>query len=231
MAGYLIENRPRRDIAFCFFDGQANNHAGARAFYGGINRSWPDLDARFKLDDLAEMLSAEKIHYRQLLNVFSNGDLFSKKAIQSPGHGDGIQLLRIAAKSFASGILDTLSTLRVARSERQRQFDVASKTKASLEKNEPADADEIARLEEWMGQLSNEIAKMDLKIGKVGVGGLAKEDMDWNQAEKFLYESTPIATAQVEIESILDDAERNDEFAKISATQTKIALLIDHTRS
>ena len=231
MAGYLIENRPRRDIAFCFFDGQANNHAGARAFYGGINRSWPDLDARFKLDDLAEMLSAEKIHYRQLLNVFSNGDLFSKKAIQSPGHGDGIQLLRIAAKSFASGILDTLSTLRVARSERQRQFDVASKTKASLEKNEPADADEIARLEEWMGQLSNEIAKMDLKIGKVGVGGLAKEDMDWNQAEKFLYESTPIATAQVEIESILDDAERNAEFAKISATQTKIALLIDHTRS
>lgn len=231
MAEYLIDQTPRRDIIFCFFDGQANNHAGARAFYGGINRQWKDLDARFQLEDLAEMLGQEQIHYRQLLDVFTNDDLFSKKALQSPKHSDAIQLLRTGAKGFASEILDTLGTLRVSRSELQRQFDVASKAEDALDKSDPSGAAEIARLEAWMGQLTYKIAEMDVKIGKAGESGLAKEDMDWNQTEKFLYDTTPVAKIKAKIERISSDESRLEELAKLQTTQEKIAQLIDRTRS
>ncbi|MCE5327446.1 MAG: M28 family peptidase [Planctomycetaceae bacterium] len=38
IARHLAFNRPKRDIIVCFFDGEAQNHAGSRAFYGAINR-------------------------------------------------------------------------------------------------------------------------------------------------------------------------------------------------
>ncbi len=233
-AGYLIDNRPRRDVIFCFFDGQANNHTGARAFYGGINRNWSDLDARFQLENLAEMLDEEKRHYRQLLDVFSYDDLFSIEATQSPKHSDAIQLLRTGAKSFASDILDTLSTVRLTRAELQRQFDVTEKNIKAIDdpdKKDPANADEITRLEAWQGKLAGKITELDSKIGAVGVGGLAKEDMDWNQTEKFLYDMTPAATVRAEIELIANDEKRVTELVKLQVTAEKIDRLIAHTQS
>ncbi|MCE5277871.1 MAG: FtsX-like permease family protein [Planctomycetaceae bacterium] len=60
IARYLTFNRPKRDVIVCFFDGQAQSHAGARAFYGAISRENFTKSSVPSLEDRLDMIRNER---------------------------------------------------------------------------------------------------------------------------------------------------------------------------
>lgn len=62
------DNRPRRDIILCFFDGQAMYNAGARAFYSALFRKDKDTPLADALTVQAERLKAERAYLQGVQN-------------------------------------------------------------------------------------------------------------------------------------------------------------------
>jgi hypothetical protein len=108
---------PRRDVILCFFDGQAINHLGARAFYGALYRR-ADLGSYKPLDlkKQREQLQKEQAYYQRLLELYNEPDIFAS-AVQSKYSSEklydfGIRLLQDEAKRIGDSVLERLSPLR-----------------------------------------------------------------------------------------------------------------------
>ena len=76
VAEHLLKNPPKRDVILAFFDGQCQNHLGARAFYGALFREPKQKLAKYSLDEMIESYDAEKQYYRGLMDIVSQKDLF-----------------------------------------------------------------------------------------------------------------------------------------------------------
>ena len=71
VAEHLAKDRPRRDVVLCFFDGQAQNHLGARAFYGALFRSEKLVKADHTGEELLQAYKQERDFHHRVLALVS----------------------------------------------------------------------------------------------------------------------------------------------------------------
>ncbi len=191
---YFKDHPPRRDVVVCFFDGDAFNHAGARAFYGDILR-WKDsnkynLAEKVSLQDRLEMLQAERDFIGKIQAVLDEGNVFTAKAKAMDGWFATRLRLRNEARALASPLRDELQLRRTER----RRLDTARK---ELEKPplgeggaaQPVDPAVAGRLE----KLNAEIKTLDATVD-----ALDKEDLAWSELERALNKQAYPADSGVE---------------------------------
>jgi len=77
----MRENRPQRDILLCFFDAQALNHLGARAFYGALHRN---LDGNAQsLEQRRERLEEEQAYWRDVQAIVATQLPQARQAVEA----------------------------------------------------------------------------------------------------------------------------------------------------
>ncbi len=169
LAGHFVENRPKRDIVFAFFDGEAQNHLGARAFYGALYRVVGDRPiARHTLEERMAMIDEEIDYMERIRQVLAIENVFSEEALDLPGYPDFASMLRDYVVTLGNVTMQELAPLRV----RYRNL------KGRLSELD-ADKDKIRR---EMNELKPETAE----LGKID--RLAMEDLAWNSILRFLNE-------------------------------------------
>jgi len=207
MAEYFKDKRPRRDVAICFFDGQTRNHKGARAFYGALMRGWNTVKAK-RLEELRKMLEEERTFRQSLLKIINQPDLFSASTKEIPYHQEAIHFLRGLTRRFDGQILDELRPLRLKEADLRRDLEEGREELKDAKEEEPVDAERTARLEQRVEKLERQLDHTRRRIGDANKGGLAKEDMDWNRVEKYLYEGKTAVTIRAEFKEIHSDKAR-----------------------
>ena len=180
LARGLQKNRPKRDIILCFFDGQAQNNLGARAFYGNTYRSavrgaatletieemYDDelklrayvmdivdrLEQRFqKIDDVKKGAADPG----QLKNDIERLGLFSSETREKPRYKEVLEVFHVEIRSISSNSLDAVTPLRLDRDKRKRKLPEANERHEELVRNRG----ELERRKEAVPtQLSGEIA-------------------------------------------------------------------------
>ncbi|MHC4294852.1 MAG: M28 family peptidase, partial [Planctomycetota bacterium] len=151
-AEYLKNHRPKRDVVLCFFDAQAQNHMGARAFYGALyrikgNRQLAPLGS---LEDRLERFEKEQRHLQYLSDIL-----------------DKLAPLCELYNSWAK--LDTgRNDLLEEKSDLEKHMKKLSDEVEELEKESPGKADRLAELarplaltERRLKELPGEIAALD----------------------------------------------------------------------
>ncbi len=169
LARHFKENRPRRDIIFAFFDGEAQNHLGARAFYGALYRVAGDRPiAKYTLKERMAMIE-EEIEYMALIQeVLETDDVFSEEALEMEGYSDFSSMLRNYVVTLGNVTMQELAPLRV----RYRNL------KSSLNDLD-ADKEKIRR----------EMDELKPETGELGtIDRLAMEDLAWNSILRFISE-------------------------------------------
>ncbi len=81
IAAHLKQDRPKRDVILCFFDGQTQCHAGPRAFYGAIGRHLPRTKAMM-LRKLVNQLENERLFRRSVQEIITQKDVFDTEGSQ-----------------------------------------------------------------------------------------------------------------------------------------------------
>jgi hypothetical protein len=151
-------------VALAFFDGQALNHLGARAFYGALYRRMGiRKPAAATLEDRLADAEAERAYLEEVLAVLAEEDPFGQRASGMKRHLDALRLLRAAAFRHSGEIIQQLIPLRI-----------------NLQKMESAGADPAAVAEAREG-----VARMraeELAWNTVVRGGSRRSAASWWEA-------------------------------------------------
>jgi hypothetical protein len=182
IAEFLRAHRPRRDVAFCFFDGQTICNQGARAFYGALYRRIRDTKlADATLDNRLQQCESETKQYQQILKIFEQKELLGQETRRLKRYDDMLRILRDEAKNAGDRSDEMLRPQRLALDEARYELDKlrkAAKTaqaaadKASLEAKIPV-------LQATVDRLNQEVE--DLK----------KESLRWNSIQRDLRYERP----------------------------------------
>jgi len=123
-AEYLLKNRPRRDIVIGFFDGQTQNHAGAREFYGALYRQMGShKSATYSIEETMDMLKEETAFYDKVLNIIRQKELFDPKTRELRSHDEAVRILREESRVMGSNALEELRRLRLKREDYKQSTD------------------------------------------------------------------------------------------------------------
>jgi len=172
IAQSLRTHRPKRDIVLCFFDGQSQAHAGARAFYGGLfrrmgNRRLADLS----LEDRLGMLDREKKYLQTALTILGLEDIYLRDATDISEdvrryHKSVLIRVRTEARVIGSEVLDDLREIRL------ELRDLESNRK-SAEQQDRA----VPEIDARMAELRRERARLEV------------EDLAWNSLQRVIHEN------------------------------------------
>ena len=179
LARHLHDNRPRRDIILCFFDGQTLNHMGARAFYGALyRRIEKNKLADITLDERLKDLEDEQAYFKQVLAILEQEDLFGPEARDMKYHDATIRMLRDEARTVGNSFLEKASPKRILRARLDSELKL---TRKDLEKAGTPESEQqalgakIADLQSGIGRLDREIEVLN------------KADMGWNEVQRDLH--------------------------------------------
>ncbi|HUS48197.1 MAG TPA: M28 family peptidase, partial [Phycisphaerae bacterium] len=81
-AEQLVKTPAKRDVILCFFDGQAQNHLGARAFYGAIHRHLGSKVRAETLDGRLAILQDERLFRRAVIQIIAKDNIFDPDTAQ-----------------------------------------------------------------------------------------------------------------------------------------------------
>ncbi len=182
---YFKDNRPKRDVIVCFLDGDAWNHAGARALFGRMYR-WKE-GAKYQLVEpkdrtlrvRLEMLQAEQEFIRNIEAVVAEGNVFSDKARDMPEQGPAVLRMRSEAKAMAAPVREELQLLRIEK----RRCNTEIEGLDERLKGTAGPAGDTARHRK--SQLEARIAALNKQIA-----ALRAEDESWSGVERTLNKKT-----------------------------------------
>ncbi|KKK83014.1 hypothetical protein LCGC14_2797630, partial [marine sediment metagenome] len=122
VAEHLQANRPRRDVIVCFLDGEAANHAGARALYGVLYRT--RTKQKMTLAERLEMHQGEQQYIGRIQKVLAWGDIFALKDKQlKSAQSETRTMMRREAKILAAdAVRDELQARRMAQYKQKRFY-------------------------------------------------------------------------------------------------------------
>ncbi len=232
MAYDLQQNRPKRDVVFCFFDGEAQSHAGARAFYGDIYRQKKGVSAQ-TLEERVGTYNAERDFYQALKGMCERilqrwekiqearrleeagepvpGDLqaeidrlylFSEETSELPKHDRIRKRLQRETKIVDSLVLDQLRPLRLELAELKGRLNNLEEELAQLRGKAERSDEEQRRLEELTRRLEELTRRRDAMAERERE--LSVEDLAWNSVERVLYEQRD-ALDEAVIREIFED--------------------------
>ena len=177
IAEYLRNHRPRRDVVFCFFDGQSLCHMGARAFYGALYRRIKDNKlANATLDDRLEEQQEESAYFQRILEVLDQEDLFAPAARGMEYFDDTVRLLREEAKRTADASEESLSPKRLILEETQKEL-VGLRKDAEVAQ----DPQDKARLEAKVQTLQGSVEKSEAEVK-----AQSEQNLRWYNAQREL---------------------------------------------
>ena len=114
LARDLAARPPAGDVVLAFFDGQSQNHLGARAFYAALCRRVAARKvARQTTEELLQMNQEETAHWRAVGNVFLQKKLFTPEIRRMPEHAAAVRLFRSQVAGHASDTSSELGPLRL----------------------------------------------------------------------------------------------------------------------
>ncbi|MBA4387466.1 MAG: hypothetical protein C0404_05755 [Verrucomicrobia bacterium] len=175
LAGHLQKNQPKRDIIVAFFDGQWQNHLGARAFYGALYRRLGSRNlADMSLPQRLESFGKEAEYILKVQKVLAEPDLFAKSAMEQEGFGDSLRLIRGVVAGMGAKAMTELVPLRV----RERDL------KALEQKDDAEGKEELARLRDDASRL-----------GLISTAEV--DDLAWNSILRVVNEKTSINDSNV----------------------------------
>ena len=159
IARALHADPPRRDVIVAFFDGQAQNHVGARYFYSALYRRIKTRKIVRPLDDRLEMIHDESEHVEQEQAVLSQAKLFASETAGMPKYNAALRRLRGCIRRVSDEAMQELGPLRIR--YRKLRFP---------EEKRPPTPEEIAEMEAlWP------------KTGRLGeIDRLEMVDLAWN---------------------------------------------------
>jgi len=171
IAESLRTHRPKRDIILCFFDGQTQGHAGARAFYGGLFRRMGTRKlADLSLEDRLEMLDDERTYLRTALQILAQDDIYRRDAKENREnverfHKSVLIRVRTEARVIGSEVLDDLREIRLA------LRDLETDKKAAEEEDRA-----VPEIDARMKELRQERSRLEV------------EDLAWNSLQRVIHE-------------------------------------------
>lgn len=223
MTGYLKENRPRRDVIVCFFDGDTLSHAGARAFYGAIYRKMGNREfADYPLDDdkdgnaRLQNFTAEKEYLQAVLARLGQENIFA----EGPYLEQTKRLLRTEAQIFGTEVLNELRPLRIELA--QIRSDLSRLTRENAPSAQTAQ--QIQDLTAQEAQTAKRVETLEI------------EDLTWNSIERVVFEEGDLKDPAY-MEKVFGKFQDQDP-AKTAAKQARmkelapirLGQLLDHTR-
>lgn len=113
VAEYLVNHKPERDVIVAFFDGQALDNSGARAFYGALHRRMGIRKLAESLETRLEMATKEETYVREVLAVTGLGDIFTPQAKALNRSQDVFRMARSVAFAHSGSIMQQLAPLRI----------------------------------------------------------------------------------------------------------------------
>lgn len=175
MAEYFKNNQPRRNVNICFFDGQSNNHLGARAFYGAIGRGSSTAEYK-QIEERLANFQDERKFIEQVLHIMETENLFSADAGDMKYHDEAVRLLAREARNRSGDALDELKPLR------NKLKDIKTERRqlaGKLEKlEEQGDAEDAGQIQQQISAIDEHKEEL-LKSEKI----LHDTDMSWNRLE------------------------------------------------
>ncbi|MGA2265802.1 MAG: M28 family peptidase [Phycisphaerae bacterium] len=177
IAEYLRAHRPRRDVILCFFDGEALNHMGSRAFYGALFRRMKDTKlASISLDERAKQEAAETQHYQEIQDILKQTDLMGQATRKINRYDDMMRMLQAEAKTLGEETDEALRPKRLALDEtqdNQNRFRKAAKTATGKDK---------AALEAKIEALQPTLETLQKQVD-----ALQDQSVQWNNVQRDLH--------------------------------------------
>ena len=176
LAQHLSVSPAKRDVILAFFDGQAQNHLGARAFYGGCFRRLNRIEiGRQTLEERLAMFEEEQLHIEAVNEVLAHEDLFSPECVAMDRHADALRMMRGHVIRLRDRTAQQLGYLRNEISKLQQELKKGA---------EDAGTEEALR---------GEIARLETDSARLGeIDRLAVEDLCWNSILRSISEKTPL---------------------------------------
>ncbi|MFA6134242.1 MAG: FtsX-like permease family protein [Phycisphaerae bacterium] len=179
IAENFFKDRPRRDVIFCFLDGQSAAHAGARAFYGALYRRLKESKlADLTLDDRLEDLDLERRYFNQVISILNQKDLMSEETQSLKFYDEALRTLRDQARTLDNDSSGELSPRRLA--QKEKEVELALVTTKLEAKDLPAD--QQAQLTAQSTRLTAQIEQL-----KKEVKYWYDQNLGWNQAQADLH--------------------------------------------
>ena len=217
-ASFLLRNPPRRDIILCFFDAQAQNHMGTRAFYSALYRELKGVTAD-KLQERIDTLRKERQFREKILAVVSQPEIFTPEARRMDEHAEAHRILQSEADGLGSEILDDLRPLRILRSELQRELTQVEKELSGPGRQEA---------EKKLNAMKEELARLEREITP-----LTDDDMGWNRVGKALHDAKTLAELEKDVQEQVQQADETTKAKKLkelTQVKEKMPQLLKHAR-
>ncbi len=177
LAEYLRANPPRRDVILCFFDAQALNHMGARAFYGALYRKTKDTKlAEVTLEERFEQLDEERKFFEQLTDILSQEDMMASATVDMKYYDHALRMLRDEARSMGDQIDELLRPKRVIEDELSHKL-------AGLEKK--ADKAEDPQVKARLTAEADAL-RPQLEAKRAEIDAMNTESLRWNGVQRDL---------------------------------------------
>jgi len=180
---HLKDNRPRRDVIVCFLDGDAFNHAGARALFGTLYRQKEKGKYKpagnFTLEKRLAMFQEEADFLGRVQAVLAHGNVFSDAAKDLDGQKATVIQMRAEAKALAAPLRDRLQLIRTDRRRIEEEIEQLQ-AKRGPAAEEPAEAEPSDRIQQL---------KASVKALDETVKALRAEDLAWSELERALNDS------------------------------------------
>jgi len=193
LAEYFQKNRPRRDVVLCFLDGDACNHAGARALYGSLyhRRKGAHRLAGSTLLERQEMFAAELEHIQDIQKVLALGNVFTDQArrLSSEGQRDAVLRMRDEAKGLVGPVRERLQPLRRSQRKLKELKDRLEQKRRRLRAVESqADEGERSRVKKELAAVEADLARAeaDLKAINARLEPLEQDEKDWSNLQRAL---------------------------------------------
>jgi len=157
IAERVKSNPPKRDVIICFFDAQANNHMGARAFYGSMNRrvgnskiAEKDLEARLV------RLDQERQYRKQIGEIID-----TVKPL--------VPLWREFGNLHARGkvLLEEKDELALQQSDLKAEMELLRKQQSNTSETEGSDPEIDRKLQACKRQLEATTARLDARTPEI----------------------------------------------------------------
>jgi len=203
-AAYFQTNRPRRDVLVCFFDGQAQNHLGARAFFGGVLRGLSTiqqaapLERRYRLYEeerefrrAVRKIAQERLAFLRDLKLTEGQErpLFPQELKSQANYDAALRVLKAQARALSGRVLDELQPLRVRKKQIGREISLAREVIERHESGkERVPAKRLAEARHILARLEPMLAEGPDSI-PAKIEELSARDMDWNCVERDLFKN------------------------------------------
>jgi hypothetical protein len=180
LAEKLTARPPRRDVVFAFLDGQAQNHLGARHFYGALYRKignrWLAANKLSNQDRIDHMVEEEDA-IRRLQEIFGTGDVLDPALAAREEHGDALRFFSSEAARLGGEVMDRLGPLRMELNDLYvMERKLREEAKDASTDLSPAALGEIERLGVQQREIQEILKELEV------------EDLAWNSILRIVHD-------------------------------------------